>query len=276
MSTITASLSTRQGAVRAQGVSQRRVFRSEWTKLWSLRSNRILIALSALLLGGLGILIAAINASQWDSMSAANRASFDIVETASSGGFLAQFVLGIVGVLAMSGEYATGMIRATFSAVPSRLPVLWAKLGIVAAVSFVVSVITFGIALVGTRIALQDTTATFSFTDGTILRALFAGSAFLALVAVIGVASGAILRSTAGGIAVLVGIFFVLPLVVLAFPAAVMDRIGGYLPANAGQSLYTTVHDPALLSPLAAFLVLSVYAAAAVALAALAVTRRDA
>jgi ABC-2 type transport system permease protein len=275
MSTI-ASPITRPGTLKARGVTQAGVIRAEWSKLWSLRSNRILVALAVLLMVGFGIVIAAVNASQWSSMSAADRASFNVFDTATSGGFLAQFVLGIVGVLAMSGEYATGTIRATFAAVPARLPVLWAKLGITAAVTFVATLGSLVIALKAATIALDGKIPPVSFTDGTTVRALLGGSAFLAITALLGVSAGAILRSTAGGISVLVGMFFVIPLVALALPSAINDRISGYLPANAGQALYSTGHDPAILSPLAALAVLTLYATIAIALAAAAITRRDA
>lgn len=267
---------TRPSAVRARGVTQAGVVRAEWTKLWSLRSNRILLAVSVLLMVGLGVIVAEVNASQWSSLSAADRATYNVFDTATAGGFLAQLVLGMIGVLAMSGEYATGTIRATFAAVPARLPVLWAKLGIVAGVAFAATLTSLVVALEGARIALSGKVPEVSFTDGTTIRVLLGGSAFLAVVVVLGVAAGAILRSTAGGIAALVGIFFVIPLVGLALPSVVMESISGYLPANAGQALYSTAHDPAILSPLAGLAVLAVYATIAIVLAAAAITRRDA
>src|SRR5882757_2811335 len=123
-------------------VTQSRVVKSEWTKFRSLRSTNITLLISVVLTVGLGALISAVIASHWDTASASDKADFNAVVTSLRGVNISQLAVGVLGVLLISGEYATGMIRASLTAVPKRLPVLWAKLGVFAGVVGVVSVVT--------------------------------------------------------------------------------------------------------------------------------------
>ena len=119
-------------------VTQGRVLRSEWTKLRSLRSTYYsLLTLGAITIG-LGALICAATASHWAQARPEERIGFDPTMRSLTGVFLAQLVIGVLGVLVISGEYSTGMIRSSLTAVPRRLPVLWGKVGVFAVVSFVV------------------------------------------------------------------------------------------------------------------------------------------
>ena len=115
-----------------------RVVCSEWIKLRSLRSTRITLLVSFVLMAGLGVLTAAITAGQYSRLPAASRASFDAVNTTLTGYQFAQLAVGVLGVVVVSNEYSSGMIRATLAAVPQRLPVLWAKAGVFAIVTLVV------------------------------------------------------------------------------------------------------------------------------------------
>ena len=120
----------------AVGVTPTRVLRSEWIKLTSLRSIKLtfLIAFAGMI--GFGVLVAWATVDNWATMDAAGRAEVT-PDVTLVGLHFAQLAIGVVGVIAISGEYATGMIRATLAAVPRRLPVLWAKLAIFAAVTLV-------------------------------------------------------------------------------------------------------------------------------------------
>ena len=130
-----------RGGVVVHPVSQVRVIRSEWTKLRSLRSTVYSLLAAFVIVVALGILISAARAGHLDSESLSDRLSFDATATSLSGVFLAQLAIGVLGVLLMTGEYATGMNRATFAAVPRRLPVLWAKAIVFAVVAFVLMLI---------------------------------------------------------------------------------------------------------------------------------------
>src|ERR1700742_4344191 len=125
------------------------VLRSEWTKLHSLRSSRASLLVAVGLMIGIGVLGAFVSVSDWSAYDEAHRADFNAVERSLSGIYLAQLAFGVLGVMLISGEYTTGMIRATFAAVPRRLPVLWAKLAVFAAVGIVLGVLASLLAFAG-------------------------------------------------------------------------------------------------------------------------------
>src|SRR6201997_4986673 len=117
-------------------VTQARVIVSEWTKLHSLRSTRWSLLAAVVLTIGLPAIFAAVTSSHWGSMSPHERADRHPLDIALAGINLSQLAVGVLGVLVITGEYATGMIRASFTAVPKRLPVLWAKIIVFGVVAF--------------------------------------------------------------------------------------------------------------------------------------------
>ena len=178
----------------------------------------------------------------WDRMRPARQAAFDAVGTSLGGARFTEFAIGVLGVLFVTGEYGTGMIRSTLTAVPKRLPVLWAKLIVVGSVSLMLTEIaSFAGYFIG-----QATLATHSValsSDGA-LRAVIGTGLYLTVVALIGVELGFIIRSTAGGIAALVAILLVLPGVVSILPQSWQDTISPYLPSNAGAAIYDLRPEP--------------------------------
>ena len=122
-------------------VTQGRVLHSEWTKFRSLRSTLYTLLVAVGLMIGIGALFSAVNASQYHTFSAAGKATFNPVSTSLTGTSFAVVAFGVLGVLLMSGEYSTGMIRASLTVVPRRLPVLWGKLAVVAGAIFSVSLV---------------------------------------------------------------------------------------------------------------------------------------
>ena len=155
-------------AVVAGPVTQVRVVRSEWTKLRALRSTWWCGLTAVVLIVGLGAAIAGSGAPY--TISAGNSAAGGV--TISLAGILfAQLVLGVLGVLLFSGEYATGMIRATLAVVPSRLPVLWAKLAVLAGLVLPVTLLAAA-AEFFTATALESSRggSAISLTDPGVLR----------------------------------------------------------------------------------------------------------
>ena len=255
-------------------VSQVRVTRAEWTKLRALRSTWWCGLSAVVLIVGVGAAIAGSGPPY--HVSAANSAAAGV--SASLLGLLfAQLVIGVVGVLAFSGEYGTGMIRATLAVVPSRLPVLWAKLivlaGLVLPVTLLCAVADFFIA---TALLSSRGGSVISLTDPGVLRTVAGSSLYLTVVVVIGLALGALLRKTAAGLSVFAAVFFVVPIVVGALPHQITG-FAPYLPSNAGGALWgnplTTGHE---LGPWAGFAVLCGYAVVLTAAAAWRLRRRDA
>jgi ABC-type transport system involved in multi-copper enzyme maturation permease subunit len=274
---MTAVTQTRLGpapATVAGPVTQVRVVRAEWTKLRALRSTRWCGLSAVVLIVGLGAAIAGSGTPY--HVSAGNSAATG-VSAALLGVLFAQLVVGVVGVLAFSGEYGTGMIRATLAVVPSRLPVLWAKVivlaGLVLPVTLLCAVVDF---FTATAIESSRGGSAISLTDPGVLRTVAGSSLYLTVVVIIGLALGALLRKTAAGLSVFAAVFFVVPIVVGALPHKITG-FAPYLPSNAGGVLWgnplTTAHA---LSPWAGFAVLCGYAVALTALAAWRLRRRDA
>lgn len=256
-------------------VTQGRVIKSEWTKFRSLRSTLITLVVSVILTIGLGTLISAVTASHWSQSSPGDRADFNAVVTSLDGIRFSQLAVGVLGVLLISGEYATGMIRASLTAVPKRLPVLWAKLSVFTGVVGIISIISTFIAffLGQAMLSSQHLQVTISSPDA--LRMVAGAGIYVLLVGLIGMALGGLMRNTAAGISSLVALFFVIPPILNLLPKSWANNIGPYLPSNAGESFWghpNGVH----LSALAGLLVLCGWTAAAIAAAAVRLKSQDA
>ena len=164
----------------------------------------------------------------------------------SSASNLAQLAIGVLGVLVITGEYSTGMIRASLGAVPKRLPVLWAKIVVFAAHDFVLD------GPGGARRVLREPgdprAATTSSRSRSRIRAsprtVIGGALYLTVVGVFALGLGAITRNTAGGIAVFAGVFFVIPPLMNILPTSWNQAISKYLPSSAGADVFTLTHGP--------------------------------
>jgi ABC-type transport system involved in multi-copper enzyme maturation permease subunit len=257
-------------------VTQLRLVRSEWLKFRSLRSTYATLLATILGMVGFGILFAAVTASRWSVMDARERARFDPTAVSLRGYFLAQLVVGVLGVLIVSGEYGTGMIRATLSAAPKRLPVLWAKVIVFAVVTFVVTTLSSLVAFLAGQAILSSQHIETTLAAPNVLRAVIGTGLYLTVVGLLGVALGWIIRHTAGAIATVFGLLLVLPALGDALPTSWGDHINPYLPSNAGQQLVSVQHEIGMLSPWSGFAVFYLYAVVGIAVAAVLLKRRDA
>jgi ABC-2 type transport system permease protein len=241
----------------AYKVTGPRVLRSEWAKLWSLRSTWITYGLGLLFLVGIGVIAAAqykskVSSGQpldpdWVHSTAVSLTLFGVN--------FAQLALGVLGVLVTAGEYSTGMIRSTLAAVPRRLPVLWSKSALYGLVALVgATVVVFGTFVITSGI-VSGTPAAMALSDPGVARSLLGAGLYLGLVGVLGAALGALLRSVAAGISVLVGALMLIPGLISLLPTAWQGHISPYLPSNAGQSMFALTHDSTTLSPTAGLLV---------------------
>jgi ABC-2 type transport system permease protein len=255
-------------------VTQVRVIRAEWTKLQALRSTRWCTLTAAVLIVGLGAAIAGSGTPY--KISPGNTAA-NGVSVALLGVLFAQLVIGVVGVLAFSGEYGTGMIRATLAVVPSRLPVLWAKVIVLVGLVLPVTLLcAFADFFAAAAIESSRGGSVLSVTAPGVLRTLAGSSLYLTVVVIIGLALGALLRKTAAGLSVFAAVFFVIPVTVGALPQNIRG-FAPYLPSNAGGALWGTPLGSAdALSPWTGFACLCGYAVALTALAAWQLRRRDA
>lgn len=253
-----------------------RVVRSEWTKLRSVRSTYWSLLAAAVAMVGIAALICSFYINRYDHLSLHERARFNPTDFSLNGLFLAQLAIGVLGVLVISGEYSTGMIRATFAAVPQRRLVLASKALVFAATAFVVGTAgCFGAYFVGQAI-LSGRHLESSIGDPGVLRAVIGGGLYLTVLGVLALALGAIIRHSAGAIAALFGLILVLPALTNVLPTSWQDTINKYLPSNAGRQIFTVRHSSDMLPPWGGLGVFCIYAVVAVAIAAFLITRRDA
>lgn len=257
-------------------VTQVRVLASEWVKFRSLRSTHVALVAMFLVLVGFGILFAAITANQWPTLPAARQARFDPTEITLRGVFLGQLVIGVLGVLFVTGEYSTGMIKASLSAVPGRLPVLWAKVAVFAVLAFIVATGGAFAAFLGGQAFLSSRDINTTLAAPGVFRAVIGTGLYLTVVGLLGVALGWIIRHSAGAIGTLFGLLLVVPVLALALPESWATHINPYLPSNAGQALMATRLEPGWLTPWTGFAVFCAYLAVGVVASAVLLRRRDA
>jgi ABC-type transport system involved in multi-copper enzyme maturation permease subunit len=257
-------------------VTQLRVVLSEWTKLHSLRSSRWSLLVAGLLTVGFPLLFATILSNRWSHLSPRERAHRQPLDVALSGVNVAQLAIGVLGVLLISGEYSTGMIRSTFVAVPKRLPVLWAKAIVYAAVTLALTVPAVLIGFFGSQAILRNHhILELSFSHPGVARTVLGGAVYLTLVGVFALGLGAILRNTAGGIATFAAIMFVIPPLLNILPSDWNNAINPYLPSTAGNAIFSLTHGSDTLAPWPGFALFCGYTALSLAIAAVLLVRRD-
>jgi ABC-2 type transport system permease protein len=243
------------------------VARMEWIKLRSLRSTWWVLA--ATVAGAVGIAVA-VGVNTED-------AAGDLTNNALAGISLGLLLAGVFGVLVMTGEYSSGMIRATLAAIPHRPLVLAAKAAVFGALALAAGEAAGFIAFFAGTAALPDRVPAPTLGQPGVLRAVVLGGAGYCLIGLLGVGLGAIIRHTPAAIAVLVGGVYV----AAQFVAVLAHSLMPYLPVSiVANSLSTVRPVPGegfhFLSPWAGLAVLSLYAAAALGAGAWLLARRDA
>jgi ABC-2 type transport system permease protein len=257
-------------------VTQTRVIRSEWTKLWSLRSTRWSLLAAVVAMAGLGPLIAVISMARWNDMTLAQQLTFDPIDRSLGGFNLAQLAIGVLGVLVISGEYSTGMIRSSLMAVPKRLPVLWAKMLVFASVSFGLMLVAALVGYLASQAIFTQHHVNVPLTHAPALRVLLGTVLYMTVTGVLCTALGTIVRSTAGGISTYVGLLFVLPGISDILPDSIGNAVHPYLPSDAGGAIAQAIPDPHTFSPWGGFALFCGYTVVAIFAAAVVLLRRDA
>jgi ABC-2 type transport system permease protein len=258
-------------------VTQARVLVSEFTKFRTVRSTVWTLLVAVVLMIGISALFSAVTASQYHTFDAAERATFNPVSISLSGMMFAVVAFGVLGVLMISGEYSTGMIRSSLTAVPRRLPVLWGKLAVFAGVIFSISLVASFISFFLGQALLNSHHLGVSVAAPGALRSIIGAALYVTVSGMIGVALGALFRNTAAGIATFAGVFFVIPPLTGLLPASINDHLSQYLPSYAGDALWGGARGVTnALSPWTGFAVLCAYAVVVIAAAALRLRRVDA
>jgi ABC-2 type transport system permease protein len=274
----TASLSHR-AAGPAHGPARRYGFRTvaqmEWRKLRTVRSTWYIIGLFAASMIGLAVL--ALSHENYAQLSAADRAAFDPTRDCFIGLVLGQLLLGTLGVLAITTEFSSGMIRATFAAAPRRPLVLTAKAAVLGAVTLAAGEVSAFAAFSAGQAALTGPAPHASLGQPGVLRAVLMAGAYPALIALIALGIGAFTRHTAGAICAVVGVLFVLPLLFTPLSPSIQNVAQNFLPHPMAATSLTAVKPvTGALPPGLTFCLLCGYAVAALAAGSWALARRDA
>jgi ABC-2 type transport system permease protein len=248
---------------------------SEWTKLRTVRSTYWTSIIAALATLGLGIGLCI----RWErdfSVHPLDKIGFDSTLTSLNGIYLAQVAVGALGVLVISSEYGTGMIRATLGAVPQRRVMLAAKCAVFALCTFLAAeLVSFATFLIGQAI-LAHSGVGASLSSSADLRAVFGAGLYLTAVGLLGFGLGAAIRHTAGALSAFFGILFALTAIVDLLPTNWRNDLIKYLPANAGSQVFTVRPDHDALAPWTGLGVLCLYSVAALVIAFVLIDRRDA
>jgi ABC-2 type transport system permease protein len=268
------------------------VLRSEWIKLTTLRSTRWSFGLIVLLSLAIGMLMAASFTLGTDAQGNAIRPDAEsgrmfAMLVCTIGLNFGQLIAAVLGVLVVSGEYSTGMIKSSLAAVPRRLPVLWAKAIVLFLTTTAVGLVTVLVVFLATAPLRGPKGLDATLADPEVLLALGGGALYLGLVSLFALGLGTLIRSSAGGIAAALGALLVLPVVfeLLGMLAEWSREIIPYLVSNAGSVMFTIPQEAgavvegmggATLSPGVATLVVLAWALVSLALGAVALRRRDA
>jgi ABC-2 type transport system permease protein len=275
MTAATRTSTVRPTHPRANTIGFPNLLRSEWTKLRSVRATYWTAGIAVIASVAFGILICA-RAAHNINRGQLSLDGFDPTLISLNGLYISQVAVGALGVLTITSEYGTGMIRASLTAVPQRRAVLAAKGLVFAASSLVMGeVISFTAFGIGQAL-LARAHAGASLNELGALRATIGGGLYLTTVGLLGFGIGALVRHTAGALSAFFGVLFALTVVTDLLPTNWRNDLINYLPANAGSQILTVIHPAGALAPWAGLGVLSLYAVTAISAAAILVTRRDA
>ncbi|MGV9247908.1 ABC transporter permease [Streptomyces sp. NPDC003710] len=251
------------------------VLRSEWTKIRSVASTLWTLSLALVVTVVLGMLISALTRNEFDRTNPADRLFFDPTYVSFAGMSLGQLAMIVFGVLVVSNEYSTGMIRTSLAAVPRRGTFLFGKIAVAAALALVVSVVTSFVAFFLGQAMLGPYRA--SLGDPGVLRAVFGGGLYMTLIAVFSMGIAAMLRSPMLSLGILMPFFFLISTVLGSVSAT--KKVGRFLPDQAGSRILQVVPsfgDDTPYGPWGGLGIMVLWVAAALAGGYVLLRRRDA
>jgi ABC-2 type transport system permease protein len=252
------------------------VAKSEVLKILTLRSNAIIVGFTV----AVGLLVTGLVANANLHHAAGYYAGFDPTQNSLVGLIVAGLTGGVFGALLITGEYASGTIRATVAATPRRPMLLATKIGVAAAVTVLFSeLLSFLSFFLGQAILSAGGAPSASIGSPGALRAVALTGVFIGLLALMSFGFGLILRSTAAAIAAFVGVVFVLPLVMHAISEPALRYVPTQILTNSVMSTVNQGTGPGNVSPLApavGLLLMAVYSLVVLAAGAVLFVRRDA
>jgi ABC-2 type transport system permease protein len=254
---------------------------AEWTKIRSVRSTFWTLIIAVIVIVGFTALITWVTEANWNGPHAGPRDVRAVTDPTSiifgASIYLGQLAIAVLGVLVVTTEYSTGVIRASLLAVPNRYAMLAAKVVVFTIVMFVLAeIIAFGSFFVGS--AILHSRVSVSLSDHDVLRATFGAGLYLVAYGLFAMAIGVLLRHTAGAISIAVGVAFVLPILGGLLPdTSFWNHLVAYLPQAAGSQVYLVRPTGVpLLSAWGGFGVLCIYVAVLLVIGAYLFDRRDA
>ena len=271
MSVTAATPTTRRRVIESQPVTIRRAVVSEWVKFRTLRSSAFMLAGAAVGMVAIAMIVG------WNTrrISAALDPE-DIVSSAVlQGYYLGQLLIGALGVLFVSGEYSTGMIRSTMSAVPRRTPVLVGKTIVFGTVTSITIIPACVIAFLSGQAIISHSRTGYSLGDPGVLRLVLGTGLYLVCIGLIGAACGWLVRNTPGALVTYFAIILVLPGIFGNVLGNWGKDIAQYFPSEAGRSFVSNLHVPYTLSTWTGFTVLIGWVVFGLALSGLSLRARD-
>jgi ABC-2 type transport system permease protein len=233
------------------------LLRSEWTKISGLRSTWLTAVVTVVLGVGVSALSTSGLAHDYPELPPPDRAMWDPTSNSLNSILLAQLAIGVLGVLMISGEYATGSIQPSMLAVPRRGRLLMAKAAVFATVAVLLGqLIGFTSFLVGQAVFAGSGVPHATLGQPEVLRAVVGGGFFLAVVGLLGLALGTVLRSTAAAIGTLVSLTLLVPLIGQTLPERWAEWMSAYWPPVAGQQIYAVVRVDGAIAPWPGFALL--------------------
>ena len=258
--------------VESRPVTFGRVVSSEWIKFRSLRSSWAVLGGAVVGMVLIALLIAYNTRRIGPNIQAADLSASSPLQ----GWYLGMYLIGALGVLFVTGEYGTGLIRSTLTAVPKRLPVLWAKLVVFVTVTLIAMIAASFVAFLAAEAFISHYRHGFSLGDPGVLRVVIGTGVLLTLLGMFGAGLGWIIRNTPGALVTYFSILIALPVVFASFLGGWGKTVAEYFPFYAGGSFVQTLRDPNTLAPLPGLLVVVCWVVATLAVAAVVLRRRDA
>jgi ABC-2 type transport system permease protein len=268
-----------------------RVVHSEWIKFWSLRSTLWTLASTVVVMAAVSYVAVFFTAKDAFDPATKPQDAASLVallhdpSIVLTGADLAKLVLAVLGVLVITGEYSTGMIRATLTAVPTRSPALWAKALVLTAVTTLIAAFATVISWLVALPTLDAHDAPIDISDAQTRRILLGGVLYLVAIGLLAFAVGAIVRVSAGALASVLGLLLVVEVMFRTIPADFFRNVSPFLPGTAGHQLLATqagieqaraATSAPVLGPWTGYAVMLAWVAALLTLAAVLLRRRDA
>lgn len=250
------------------------VVRSEWGKLLATTSTYCLLASALAIEVVAGAVVSTVYAGQYNPAFAA-RHTVDPTFWSLLGVVFAQLPIGILAAISMTGEYSTGLASTTFIAVPQRRTVLVAKILCVATLSLLVGLLAGGVAFGLGQHQVSSEGISVGLSDPRALRAVVGSGVDLALVAILAVSLGAVVRGTAAAVSGVFVLLAVVPSLGAFLPEAWQASVVPYLPGNAGTQVLHVVPMANTVDPVAGITVFAGYATAILLAALVTIAGRD-